>query len=290
MTKVKLNLAIFFAIIFWGSALVGIRIGLTSYSPGCLTLLRFVVASICMLIIYLIDGKRQRLTFWQIVQVALVGMLGFSIYHFLLNYGLMSTQTAIASFIISQTPVLISLLSLIFLSERFAFAGWCGTLLSFSGLAIIAWNNNAGAHISFGVIIIMLAAFCGSLYTVLQKPLLKKIHPLTFSCYSIWGGTLFLLIFLPEVVHELPHATLSSNLAVIYIGIFPSAISYLLWNYALHKLSAIKLGSSLYALPFCVMFFGWLFLNEIPPIFAIFGGALALFGAYLVNQGTYTKK
>lgn len=281
----KLYLIITLTIIFWGSAYVGIRAGLQGYTPGSLALFRFFIASICMLIFYLKGKQPTKLAPGQILQIAFLGIIGFTIYHVALNFGELTVSAAVASFVISQVPVLITLFAMIFLNEQLTKIGWLGTGVSFTGLLVISFGGKGTIHFDHGIIFVFIAAIAGCFYTILQKPLLKKVHPINFLSYAIWAGTAFLLIFLPNLIQEIPKAPLTATLAVIYIGVFPGAIAYLLWSYALKQLPASKLGSTLYIAPLCTMFLGWIFLDEIPTLLAISGGLLALIGAYLVNRG-----
>lgn len=283
--KIKLNLIIALTILFWASAYVGIRAGLKGYSPGSLALLRFLIASFCMLIVFYKNKVKQKLSYQQIGQTILLGIIGITVYHVFLNYGEITVQAGIACFIISQVPVLITIFAIFFLGERLKLNGWIGTAISIAGLIVIALNNKINAHFNIGIIYICVAAIASALYTVFQKSLLRNMHPLTFTSYMTWAGTACLLFFLPNLIKELPHAPIAATLSVVYIGIFPAAVANLLWSYALKQQHASKLGSTLYIAPLGTMLMGWIFLGEVPTILALSGGLLALFGAYLVSQG-----
>lgn len=290
----KTNLTALFMIIFWASAYVGIRAGLTGYTPGALALFRYLVASVCMLFIYgrflpksarPVNINRQELFF-----LFILGLLGFTIYNIALNYGEISITAGIASFLISQIPVVITLLAVIFFNDRLTFSGWIGTVVSMTGIFLISIGQDRLFHFDIGVLYILIAVFAGSLYSVFQKPLLRKFHPIQFTAYAIWFGTLALLIYLPSLVHEIVKAPLIATFSAIYLGIFPAAIAYLLWSYIINYLPASKAASYLYIVPPVTTIMGWLLLNEIPRMMAIVGGIIALFGAILVNLSVKHEK
>src|SRR3989338_5940522 len=87
-------------IVSWASAYVGIRIGLTSYSPGALALLRFVVASAAMLIIYWRLPNKQIPKQSEVLVMAGLGIIGFALYNLLLNEGELTVPAGIAGFTI----------------------------------------------------------------------------------------------------------------------------------------------------------------------------------------------
>ena len=105
-------------IILWASTYVGICIGLEGYSPGSLALLRFFAASLCMVGIYLKWGARQKIQIAELVRISILGVFGFSIFNVALNYGEISVSAGIASFIINQVPILMTLLAILFLGEH----------------------------------------------------------------------------------------------------------------------------------------------------------------------------
>ena len=70
---------------------------------------------------------------------------------------------------------------------------------------------------------------------------------------------------------------------MVYLGIFPAAIAYVLWNYALSRMPASLLSSFLYLSPVIASFIAWLWLGEIPALLTILGGAVAILGVVLVQ-------
>lgn len=276
-------------VILWASTFVGIRISLQGYSPGSLALLRFLAASLCMVGIYFKWGARQKIRVTELVRIGVLGIFGFSIFNVALNYGEISVSAGIASFIINQVPMLMTLLAILFLGERLLIRGWLGTVISCIGIVLIGLGENTTHHAGFGVICILIAAIAESIYSVFQKPLLKTIDPINFTAYAIWAGTIVLLFYLPQLINELPRASLAATSSAIYTGIFPAAIGYLLWSYAVKRMQVIKVGSCIYVIPLCAMLMGWLILGEVPALLSAAGGMVTLVGVVLVHRGMKKK-
>ena len=76
---------------------------------------------------------------------------------------------------------------------------------------------------------------------------------------------------------------MAATLAVVYLGIFPAAIAYVLWNYALSRMPATLLSSFLYLSPVIASFIAWVWLGEVPALLTILGGAIAIVGVILVQ-------
>ena len=283
----KQRLALFCAIFFWASAFVGIRISLESYSPGSLALLRFLVASVCMLLIYRHLPKQNKQTRRHLLELLCLGVAGIGLYSVCLNYGELTVPAGVASFVIGLMPMLTVILSIIFLQERPHLNVYLGALVGFSGLLLMMMAHSGGVSISRDVLIILFAAVISAVYSLLQKRHLKYYHPVVVTAWIIWGGTLSLMGFLPTLVHEFGAAHARATWAAVYMGIFPAALAYLAWSYVLNTLPASRASVYLYAMPIISCLLGFLVLHETPSPLVVTGGLLALFGAFLSTRKTW---
>ncbi|HCU05559.1 MAG TPA: hypothetical protein DIC51_04620 [Coxiellaceae bacterium] len=271
-------------IVFWASAFVGIRMGLKSYTPGALALLRYGIASMAIIPLYLKYRSHYSLTKTELATAFLAGFLGIGFYNAALNYGELTVPAGIASFTIGQVPIFTALLALFLLKEKLSISGWIGIFISMIGIAIIAISQSNALSFNMGVIYILLAAFASSLFIILQKPLLKKINAIEFVSIAIWSGTASLLIFLPSLPHQLIHASLQSTCSVIYLSICPGVIAYITWSMALKRLTAVKASSFLYVTPIVSTFLGWIILKENISLLSFVGGCVALVGSIIVQK------
>ncbi|MCL9685090.1 DMT family transporter [Legionella maioricensis] len=284
MQSFKVNCVLVSAIVLWASAFVGIRIALADYSPGPLALLRFLVASLCMMIIYHRQGIKKFISWKERIQLLIAGMLGIGVYNICLNYGEITVSAGIASFVIGLMPVITILLSLIFLQEKLKGAVWVGILISLFGLFLLAIGEGSHDEMKQGILLILVSALMGAILTIIQKKFLKLYHPVTVIAWVMWGGTLLLLIFSPVLLQEIKTAEYQSTVAVIYMGIFPAAVAYVAWSYVLKKLPASKAAITLYALPIVSTLLGFLLLHEQPSLISLVGGGIALSGALVAHR------
>lgn len=281
---IRTRAALAIAIILWASAFVGIRIALEGYSPGGLALFRFLIASVCMGFIYCRRPQREKFSRKDFHLLLIFGALGLGCYNVFLNYAEVSVSAGIASFIISQSPLITMLCAVIFLGESFNIVALLGTLISISGVALITLGQHNELKFDSGMIFILLATLVNGLYSVFQKYFLKKYHAVDVTIYIIWGGTLALMIYTPALWQEIKVAPLNSTLAIIYLGIFPAAIAYLAWSYALAAIPVSKCVSFLYFMPVLATLLGWLCLGEVPGWLSLAGGLVALFGVWIANK------
>ena len=284
MQSFKVLFVVITAIVLWASAFVGIRIGLAGYSPGALALLRFLVASVFMGIIYSSQGAQKRIPWKDRIQLLIAGMAGIGIYNICLNYGELSVSAGIASFIIGLMPVLTVLLSLLFLREKLSRGVWLGIIISVLGLALLAIGEQSQPGMQQGILAILVSALMGAILTIIQKQYASVYHPVAIISWVMWGGTLLLSLFFPALIQEIQVADFQTTAAVVYMGIFPAALAYLAWGYALKYLSASGASVSLYALPIVSTFLGFILLNEQPSVISLIGSGITLIGAFVANH------
>ncbi len=277
------GIAVVVALLLWASAFAGIKAGLAGFGAGQVALLRFGTASI-VLAVYAFVTRMPLPDFADIPRIALAGVLGITIYHIALNFGEVSVSAGAASLIIASGPIFTALMAAVFLGERLTVWGWAGIGVAFSGVALITLGEGGGVTFQPAALLVLIAAISTAGYFVVSKPLLNKYKPIAFTSYSIWLGTLPMLVFMPGLVEQIPHAGVSPIVSVVYLGIFPGAVAYALYSHALSKLPASIASSFLYVQPVNATVIAWIWIKEVPALMTILGGAVALVGVTLVTM------
>lgn len=275
--------AIAVTLVLWASAFAGIKAGLEGYGPGELALLRFGVASV-VLGAYAVVRRVPLPRAADLPRLTLAGLLGITIYHVALNYGEVSVSAGAASLIIAAGPVFTALMATLFLRERLSAWGWVGIVVSFAGVALITLGEGEGGlHFEPGALLIMVSAIVTAAYFIVSKPLLVRYRPLHFTTYVIWAGTVPLLLWAPSLVRQMPAATPGQTAAVVYLGVFPAALAYLTWSYALARMPASVLSSFLYLSPVLAIAIAFVWIGEVPSLISLLGGTIAVAGVAMVS-------
>jgi len=275
--------AVAVTLLFWASAFVAIRHLGEDFTPGALSLGRLIVGSIALGAVAVSRGlPRPSGRDW--LGLVVIGVLWFGVYNLALNAGERHVDAGTAAMLIQVSPVLIAVLATVFLGERFT--GWLGLglLLAFAGIVLIALSQPDGHNDLLGVALCLLAALVYSISLVVQKPLVSRLSALHVTWLACTIGALVCLPFAGQLVDDASRASTSDVWWVIYLGLFPTAIAFTTYAFALRHMTASSLGITTYLVPPLTILMGWLFLGEVPPTMAYAGGALALIGVAVARR------
>ncbi|COX53243.1 Integral membrane protein DUF6 [Staphylococcus aureus] len=276
-------LSYLFTIILWGSAFPMIKIALNDFSAESLSAFRLILATI-ILLPFVIIKKLPTPELRDIPVIFILGFCGFVIYHTALNFGETLISAGISGILVSTTPIFSSALAYIFLKEHFSKWNWLSSLVAFIGISIISISKDDYTTINvLGVFIILLASFSESLYFTFQKKYIEKYGFIAFTLYTIMASSLFMLIFIPEIINDIHGATFTSIVSVLYLAIFPTIIPYVLLAYIVKSVGVSDATMSLYLTPIVSLLLSYLLLDELPTTLAIIGGIITLLGVSLSN-------
>ena len=271
-------------LVLWASAFVAIRHLAGAFEAGSLSLGRLLVGSVCLGAVALGRGL-PRPTGREWVSITAIGVLWFGIYNVALNAGEQHVDAGTAVMLIQVSPVLVALLAAVFLDERFTTYLALGLALAFGGVALIATASGDSDNRSVsGVVLCLVAAVVYSTSLVLQKPLMARLPAIHVTWLACTIGAVVCLPFSGQLVGDVKDASGADIWWVVYLGIFPTAIAFTTFAYALRTMTASSLGVTTYLVPPITIVMGWLFLDEVPPTMAYVGGALALVGVAVARR------
>ena len=276
--------AVAVTLLLWASAFVAIRYLGDDFSPGALSLGRLLVGALCLAAVALPRGL-PRPSGHDLFSILVIGVLWFGVYNLALNEGERRVDAGTAAMLIQVSPVLIALLAAVFLSERFTRYLVVGLVLAFGGVVLIALSTSPGGSSDvLGVLLCLTSAVVYSISLILQKPLMARMAAVHVVWLACTVGAIASLPFAPTLVRELGDAPASSIWWEVYLGVFPTAIAFTTYAFALRHMSASSLGVTTYLVPPLTIVMGLVFLGEVPPTMAYAGGALALVGVAVARR------
>jgi drug/metabolite transporter (DMT)-like permease len=276
--------AIGVTLVFWASAFVAIRHLGHEVTPGALSLGRLLIAAI-VLSALLVRAPRSRFTRSELVLLVCCGVAWFGIYNLALNDSERRIDAATAAMVVQVGPILIAFLAALFLGERLT--GWLllGMAIAFGGVVVIgsAMRDGGGSDLT-GVLLALLAAATYAIGVVCQKVLLRRLSGLEVTCYACWIGAVVCLPWLGDLGDVVRHGSTETLLLIAYLGVFPTAIAFSTWAFALRHTDAGKQSLTTFLVPVIATVMAWLLLDEVPPALAFVGGALCIVGVLVTRR------
>ena len=271
-------------VVLWASAFVGIRAAGEQLSPGPLSLARLLIGAGTLAL--LVAARRDALPGRADVPALLVcGLLWFGVYNVALNEAERRVDAGTAAMLVNVGPVLIALLAGVLLGEGFPRRLLLGCAVAFAGAVVIGLaTSERGVTAGWGAVLCLVAAAAYAAGVIAQKPLLERSSALGVTLAACAIGAAACLPFAGGLLREAAEADTGTLLWAAYLGVFPTAVGFSTWAYALARTSAGRMGATTYLVPPLTILLGWLALGEAPPALALAGGVLCLAGVYITRR------
>ena len=217
-------------------------------------------------------------TFRDFANMCWLGFLGAFLYYVLL-YGAFARTSAAEGFILAYTwPILISLLAVPLLGERFTPARLLAILISFSGvIAIVTQGQMMALRVEnlSGNLLALGGALVFALFSVQGK---RASNDLTVAAFVYFCAALICSAAATALSGGLPLPSATVWGWLIYNGLLVNGLSYVFWFKALEHGDTFIVSNLLYLTPAISLLFVLLFLDEPIHASAVSGLILILAG------------
>jgi drug/metabolite transporter (DMT)-like permease len=280
-----------FAAIVWGASFIATKVALEDVSPITIVWLRFGMG---VAVLGAIIARRKSFALPKTNEwgyFAVLGFLGITFHQWLQSNGLKTSEAGTTAWIVATTPVFMALLGWLVLKEKLRVVQSFGILLAFAGVLLVVSDGNL-ASISLGKfgapgdVLILISAVNWSVFSALSRRGLKAYPAGLMIFYVMTFGWLFTSVAFVGGGRftELPALSLEGWLGVTFLGVFCSGLAYIAWYDALQALSTAVTGAFLYIEPLIAMVVAFFVLGEAITAASLLGGAIILFGVWLVNK------
>lgn len=261
--------------------------------PLALVFFRVFGAGILFWLIHTIFIK-ERINKKDVPYFLLCSFVGIVLSQNIFLMGLEKTPAINASLLISTTPIIVTIFSVLILKDILTKNKILGLVLAAFGagtLVLSRGNLDLNDDYFLGNFLIFLNAVTYGLYLVLIKPLLFKYNPLTVIKWVFTFSTPFILLISYNDLTQIKWSAFTGYawFGLIYVVIFATFCTYLFNAYAIKMLSPVIAGLYLYLQPFFTTIFAISFGKDmLTPIKAV-AGILILTGLYFVIKKTYPR-
>jgi drug/metabolite transporter (DMT)-like permease len=275
-------------VVFWGLNFTVAKFALAEMTPLAFNGLRVTLAATVLMTIHLLRRGPAPTSLRDRAWMMGLGLIGHTAYQLFFIEGLARTTATHSALIYGVTPVLVALLSLLFGHEQIVPATWGGALLAFGGVYLIMAGipPAVGPAASWtGDLLILAAAACWSLYTVLSRSLLSRHSPLKLTAVTMAWGSLFLIPLSARAMITEPWSSIGPGAwaATGYGIFFPLVFAYLLWYRAIRSVGSVRTAVYSNLVPVTGALAGWLILGErLYPALGV--GAAAIFLGILLTR------
>ncbi|UZE09258.1 DMT family transporter [Pseudomonas sp. B21-053] len=278
----------------WGGTFVAGRFLADSLSPLFAASLRFLFASVALLLFLLLARVPLVKPSWrQWAQLALLGFFGIFFYNLCFFYGLHYINASRASLIVALNPAVIGLASWLLFKERLSRAKVAGIAICIAGAGMVIVSRNpqllaANADAWIGDLLIFGCVLSWGIYSLFSKELNQTLGPVQTVTYSVLLGTAMLWITSALRGELSVDALLSLGpqqwLSLMYLGVLGSALAYIGYYDGIRKIGATRSGVFIALNPLTAVILGALLLGEQLTLAMCLGGGLILAGIYLCNK------
>lgn len=275
------------ATLFWSGNFTVARGVIESIPPVSLAFWRWMTA----VIILMPFALTKLFSDWNIIKsnikyITITSILGISLFNTLI-YIASHTTTAINLSLIAITfPVFIIIFSKYIFNEPITLNKWTGIALVAGGVITLITKGDFSVlksiSFSIGDLWMLLAAIIFAIYSILLKKKPVKLSTRSFQLSTFIIGLLFLLPFyIWESLNtnfQIQSASNNTLLSILYLGLFASLFSYVLWGKAVATIGPTKSSIIYYTLPIFSGLLAYIMLGEKIEVIHIISMSLIIAG------------
>ncbi len=277
------------ACVIWGVSFVATKLALESFRPYTLLALRFAAASALLLPTFVLF-KREKLHGRDIGLFCLLGIMEPGLYFLCETRGLMFTSASVASLIIGAIPVFVMMLGAAFLKEPVRLKTGLGVTLTLLGIAFLVHKDLDGPSIGAsplkGNLLILGAALCASVYTIVSRSLSARYRPMTLTTIQAAFATAFFTVFAvaegPTGMGSPPPA--KAVVSLLFLAFFATLAAFWLYNASLSVLPASQVAVFINLIPLVTVLTARIVLDEALSWAQLAGAVLILLGVQVSTQ------
>lgn len=283
------------AVIIWSGNFVAARF-LVDFTPIEISFYRWLVTFIVLTpfcIKKLIKNIKYLKGRW--IKVIIISILGVTVFNTFVYLAAHTSNATNMSLLATLSPIVMAIISRIVWKTKLTIHQKLGLLVVIVGVVILITKGSIEVLMSLkfaiGDLYMLFAVILFAVYTLTIKIRPKEISQSAFFYLMVIIGLIPLLAamiftYASNNAHALDT---KSALILIYVGVFPSALGFILWNMAIAKIGAIKGGIIYDSIPFFSSLEAVILLHENLLISQVVGGLLILAGIIYSTVGDKIK-
>jgi drug/metabolite transporter (DMT)-like permease len=274
--------------VIWAGNFIVVKDALVELPPVAFTTIRFVLASVALLIVCRWREGSIALPRRDVLPIAVLGAIGFGIYQTLWTVALDQTTASDSSLLVASTPIFTLLIAAAIGSDHLTRGRLVGAVVSFAGVALVvasAGSTGFAGHL-VGDVITVIAAGLWAIYVAFGAPVLRRHSPLRMVTWAVTFGT---IVMAPIGLWQLSGANLSNltiatPLALLYSGLLSIAFGNVAQFRAVQVIGPARATALQFLVPPMTVVLAAIFLNERIRVEQLLGGAVILAGIAIARS------
>ena len=272
--------------LIWASAFFNIKIATYSYGPITIAFLRIFFGMIPVILLCFYKKIKIEVFSKDWKWFAAIGVINLVIPFFLIAYGVQKVQSNLAAILMSTTPISATILAHLFIDkEKINLVKILGIILGFLGIVyLFSENLLINDENLFSALMILVGSTFYVIGGILTLKISHKKNENVTASILIWG-TIFVCPI--SLIIEQPwnlNPSLESTLSLIYLGVFPTGIAWLLRFMILKRNGLVFQSQVAYLIPIFGVILGYLFLNELVTSKILISLFVVILGIYFVKK------
>ena len=285
-TALRGHLLAFACAFIWGVTFISTKILLVGLTAVEVLVLRFAVGYVSL---WIVRPRLFRTGGWKSEAVfAVLGATGVALYFLLENIALLYTTASNVSVIVSTAPLATAIVgTLFFKAGRLTPQFFAGFVLAIAGIAIISFTGGAFELGILGCLAALLSAVVWAVYSNVLKGVVERYgDTVLIARRTVFWGLLFMVPaaafdgFSPDWAFLFDSGRVFH---LLFLGLFASALTYVMWSDAVQALGTIKSSAYIYLSPVFTIVAGVAVLAE-PFTPTIAGGCALTIAGLVVSQ------
>ncbi|MDI9869238.1 DMT family transporter [Flectobacillus roseus] len=281
---------LFFAML-WASASAATKIGLLDAQPFVIGNCRFFIAGFIMLSASLILQKSRLPQGKEWKQLAIYGFLNVTLYLGCFVLAMKKVSAGIGSLSTATNPLIISVISAIWMKRAIKKGELTGLILGILGVAIATYPLLVKSYASVdGLLILATSMISYSMGTIYYSKQKWDLPLLTINGWQVLiGGVMLLPVTFFMTDWENNHYTVRFWSSVFWLVVPVSIAAVQLWLYLL-KTDAVKASLWLFLCPIFGFVYASVLLDEPITTYTYIGTALVILGLYVAQREKFQSK
>jgi drug/metabolite transporter (DMT)-like permease len=284
-----IHIALTVVVAMWGLVFVAIARLLPQVDAAQLVVIRFtLIALVFAAMIIALPERRPRLRGWRDVGLFLaLGIVAVPGAQLTIVNGQRYLSPPLVSLVVTTSPAFAAVIAAIWLGERIVSRQVVGVVVAFSGVAVVILAGSGTSELSvdnpWGAALTVLSPLSWAVYTVMTKAMTGRFDPVGAIGLAMIFGTLSMLPLYPHAIAGIDDITATGWVWMAYLVVGGTVVPYLVWWWALGRLSAATTTAYMYGIPFAALIWSWLILGIIPSAVALLGGAVIIVGVAMIQ-------